>query len=67
MAIHPSITAERVCEAVNRHNTSLDDAGFCTACGAEAQGVEPDAEDYECESCGEPAVQGADKLLIRFL
>ena len=39
--IHPSITVERVCEAVERHGTSLDDPGFCTACGAEAQGVEP--------------------------
>lgn len=65
--IHPSITVERVCEAVERHGTSLDDPGFCTACGAEAQGVEPDAEDYECEGCGEPAVQGAENLLMRLM
>lgn len=65
--IHPSITVERVCEAVERHGTSLDDPGFCTSCGAEAQGVEPDAEDYECEGCGEPAVQGAENLLMRLM
>lgn len=61
---HPSITLQRVAAAVERHMTGLDDPGFCTACGAEAEGVEPDAEDYECEHCGESAVQGADNLLV---
>lgn len=67
MTLHPSITAERVCEAVSRHGSSLDNPGFCTACGAEADGVEPDAEDCECEGCGEPAVQGAENLLVRLM
>ena len=62
--VHPSITVERVCEAVERHNTSLDNPGFCLSCGQEAEGCEPDAEGYECEACGEPAVYGADNLLI---
>ena len=26
--------------------------GYCTACGDEAYGVEPDARSYICESCG---------------
>ena len=54
--IHPSVTAERVAEAVERELTTLDNPGFCLACGAEADGCEPDAEQYPCESCGEPAV-----------
>jgi hypothetical protein len=62
--VHASITSDRVCEAVERHLTSLDNPGFCLACGADAEGVEPDAEGYECEICEEPAVWGADQLLI---
>ena len=38
--------------------------GFCTACGQQADGVEPDARGYECEVCGERAVSGADELLM---
>ena len=39
-------------------------AGFCTACGEEQGGCEPDAKNYECESCGERMVFGAEQLLI---
>ena len=39
--------------------------GFCTACQDFTTGcVEPDAEDYECEACGECAVVGADQALL---
>jgi hypothetical protein len=62
--MHPSITLERVMEAVERHNTTLDNPGFCLACGEEADGVEPDARRLECEACGESRVYGADELLI---
>lgn len=41
-----------------------DNLGFCTACGAEATGVEPDAREYECEVCSAKAVYGAEELLI---
>ena len=41
-----------------------DNLGFCLACGDEAYGVEPDARRYTCESCDEPAVYGAEEILI---
>jgi hypothetical protein len=41
------------------------DDGFCTACGEwTCGGCEPDARRYECESCGERAVYGAQELLF---
>jgi hypothetical protein len=61
---HPDVTLARVQEAVERQMTSLDNPGFCLACGEEAMGCEPDACEYECESCGEPKVYGAAELLI---
>jgi len=64
MKIHPSITTDRVMEAVERAATSLDNPGFCIACGEDADGCEPDAERYTCEVCGAPAVYGAETLLI---
>jgi hypothetical protein len=61
---HPSITADRIIAAVEAARRSLDDPGFCICCGADAEGVEPDARQYECESCGEPGVYGAEELLL---
>ena len=60
MKIHPLITPERIETAI------ADDAdlGFCVACGADAEGVEPDARKYECEVCGERKVYGAEELAI---
>lgn len=59
------LTLSRVLEAVERRAHSLDNPGFCLACGADAEGVEPDAEGYPCEECGEPRVIGAEELLLR--
>ena len=40
-------------------------SGICTNCKEIAHGdTEPDAEDYECENCGERCVQGIENLLI---
>jgi predicted RNA-binding Zn-ribbon protein involved in translation (DUF1610 family) len=58
------VTQERVIAAVELYRVSLENPGFCLACGAEAMGVEPDARRYECEACGEAAVYGAEELLI---
>lgn len=54
------ISLEQIMAAVEAD----DNLGFCLACGAEAYGVEPDAREYECESCGEAKVYGAEELLI---
>lgn len=63
-AWHPSVTLDRVTAAVERQESSLDNPGFCVLCGADAEGVEPDARGYTCESCGEPGVHGAEELLL---
>lgn len=38
--------------------------GVCLACGEVAEGVEPDAREYECESCGERKVFGLEEALL---
>jgi predicted amidophosphoribosyltransferase len=64
MKMHKSVTPERIMEACERHLSSLDNPGFCIECGADAEGVEPDAEIYICEACGFPAVYGAEQLMF---
>jgi hypothetical protein len=52
---------ERIFEAVDGDAQT----GFCVKCGSEADGnVEPDAEKFKCETCGERAVFGAEQLLL---
>jgi len=67
MKLHHDVTPERILEAVERSHTTLDNPGFCISCGLEADGVEPDARGYECESCGVRAVYGAEELLLRLV
>lgn len=64
MSLPPGVTEDMLIAAVER--SMLDDelVGFCTSCGAEASGCEPDAEGYYCEECGEHAVTGAETLLV---
>ena len=42
-----------------------EDVGFCTSCGEDVFGVEMDARDYECPECKQPAVFGAEDLLLQ--
>jgi len=60
--LHESITNDRVINAI----TADDNIGFCIYCGADQSGVEPDAENYNCESCNQPGVCGAENLFIRY-
>jgi len=62
--IHKSITSKRVTDAIEEQHTSLANPGFCHACGADADGCEPDAEEYPCEECEEEAVFGAEQTLF---
>lgn len=62
--VHESVTLDRVLEAVERRDASLDNPGFCLRCGADVDGVEPDARQYACEDCGERCVYGAEELLM---
>jgi hypothetical protein len=62
--MHPSITQDRVVDAIRRQHSTLDNPGFCLACGEEADGCEPDARHYRCDSCGLLAVFGADEILL---
>lgn len=41
-----------------------DGDGFCVECGNCQSGVEPDAREYECESCSAMKVYGAAELII---
>ena len=43
-----------------------EDIGICEYCGNQQSGVEPDAEEYECEneSCGRAMVTGAEQVIL---
>jgi hypothetical protein len=41
-----------------------DNIGICMNCGAEHDGVEPDAEGYPCDECGETTVVGFQNLVL---
>jgi predicted amidophosphoribosyltransferase len=62
--LHASVTIDRVTEAVHQSTFGLDNPGFCCSCGADAEGVEPDARNYTCEKCGSNSVFGAQELLF---
>ena len=64
MKMHKSITFERVEAGVRESMFGTEDNGVCVACGEDAYGVEPDAEQYECESCGRRAVYGWEQVLL---
>lgn len=51
-------------QAVDLLESGEDTTGVCHNCGEIQDGVEPDAEKYECENCGVKAVYGAEQTLI---
>jgi hypothetical protein len=62
--MHKSITPERIEKAIESNMVDCTNIGFCKACGAEQDGCEPDARNYECEECGKHQVFGAEELLF---
>lgn len=57
-------TRDEVTNAVYARETSLDNPGFCLACGNQQEGCEPDARRYKCEACGELEVYGAEEVFM---
>lgn len=55
---------DEVVEAAEQSMFGDELTGFCTACGEQAWNVEPDAHGYRCQSCGQPAVYGAEELVL---
>lgn len=44
---------------------AIGDEGYCTECDEFTNGgVEPDAKNYECISCGENTVMGAEFAIV---
>ena len=41
-----------------------DTTGICHGCGATQACVEPDAREYECETCGQNKVYGAEETIM---
>ena len=63
---HPSITTDRLLEAVEECTFGMANTGFCLSCGEEQEGCEPDARKYKCESCGKREVYGAPEVLMMY-
>jgi len=66
MKMHESITIERISEAVNQSMLDLGYPGFCTLCGTEVEGIEPDATEIDCPRCGGKTLYGAEELMLEF-
>jgi hypothetical protein len=58
------ISSKVLNKAIAAMDSGEEYKGFCLACGAEHDEVEPDAEGYECESCGEMQVYGAEQIIV---
>ena len=51
-------------EAVRSQTFGCENPGFCVNCGATHDECEPDAREYNCESCGKNTVYGAEELML---
>lgn len=64
MKLPKGLTVKKIMAAAEGRLTRLEDPGFCIGCGAQHEGVEPDARRYTCERCGEAKVYGAEELAL---
>ena len=55
---------DRAIKMCEESETTLSNPGICLACGADADGCEPDARNYECEVCGKNKVFGAQEVIM---
>jgi hypothetical protein len=58
--IRPQLTVEQL----EQSQFSLDNPGYCLACGAEYNDCDPDTRKRECEECGERKVYGLEQLVM---
>ena len=61
--IHPSITLDKLDRAIYARNTSLDNPGYCIACGARSNECEPDARALTCRRCKKDTVYAPEELV----
>lgn len=59
-----TLNTDDVLKAAEAQMFGMENDGFCTSCGNQQGGCEPDARNYECEECGERAVFGAAELMM---
>lgn len=52
MNVHPSITLDRITDTVEEAIGTLDNPGFCIACGIDVDNCDPDAREEPCEEYG---------------
>mgnify|MGYP001612032716 CR=1 FL=1 len=50
--------------AIEENERTLSNWDFCLACGEQQDRCEPDARNYECDSCGVHEVHGAEEILL---
>jgi hypothetical protein len=55
---------DTVMELAKEQMFGMGNDGICLACHNVQGGCEPDARNYECESCGERKVFGAEELVL---
>jgi hypothetical protein len=55
------ISIEQVQSAIEQYQ------GICIVCGSEKDGVEPDADSYLCDECGEYSVHGGESVLFMLM
>jgi hypothetical protein len=63
MAVHPSVTFQRVIACVE----AQDGIGLCAKCGNTQTGCDPLGRNIKCKQCGCGSVFGADEAFMVFL
>ena len=61
----PQITAEVIAELQELEDHG-ESPGWCRACGHITDGIEPDAERYNCDNCDQPAVNGIEIVMLDY-
>lgn len=64
MKLNKQDILERAIALCEERGTTLSNPGICLSCGEEQDGCEPDARNYECESCGAYKVFGTEEVVM---